>query len=74
LHRSTELKIPDNIRLVHLPPYSPELNPVEHIGDDLREKYFHNRVFDSMDSLENHLEEALRNLENNPNRVHSIVA
>jgi hypothetical protein len=26
------LKIPDNIRLVHLPPYSPELNPVEHIG------------------------------------------
>ncbi len=55
-------------------PYSPELNPVEHIGDDLREKYFHNRVFDSMDSLENHLEEALRNLENNPNRVHSIVA
>jgi hypothetical protein len=27
-----------------------------------------------MDSLENHLEEALRNLENNPNRVHSIVA
>jgi transposase len=31
-HRSTELKIPDNIRLVHLPPYSPELNPVEHIG------------------------------------------
>ncbi|HBB16753.1 MAG TPA: hypothetical protein DCZ97_07010 [Syntrophus sp. (in: bacteria)] len=30
--------IPDNIRLLSLPPYSPELNPVEHIWDDLREK------------------------------------
>ena len=69
-HRSTELKIPDNIRLVNLPPYSPELNPAEHIWDDLREKYFHDRVFDSIDSLENHLEAALRNMD----RLHSIVA
>ena len=43
-------------------------------SNDLREKYFHNRVFDSIDALENHLEAALRNMENNQDRVHSIVA
>jgi putative transposase len=73
-HRNTELNIPANIRLVNLPPYSPELNPVEHIWDDLREKYFHNHVFDGIDALESHLALALRNMENHPDHVHSIVA
>jgi len=41
-HRNESLIIPDNIRFLSLPPYSPELNPVEHIWDDLREKAFHN--------------------------------
>jgi len=35
-----------------LPPYSPELNPVEHVWDALREKYFHNRVFSSLKEVE----------------------
>jgi hypothetical protein len=69
-HRNESLIIPDNIRLLRLPPYSPELNPVEHLWDDLREKAFHNLVFDSLDSLE----AALRDMENDQNRIHSIVA
>ncbi len=73
-HKSKLLKVPHNMRLVSLPPYSPELNPVEHIWDELREKSFHNRVFDSLDSLEDHLEESLRNLELDPERIHSIVS
>jgi transposase len=40
------------------PPYSPELNPVKNLWDELREKSFHNRVFGSLDALENHLEVA----------------
>jgi transposase len=32
-HRSQELIIPANIRLIQQPPYSPEVNPVEHIWD-----------------------------------------
>jgi len=36
-HRSKALRIPENIFLIHLPPYSPELNPVEHIWAYLRE-------------------------------------
>ena len=41
-HDTSELVIPENIRIIHQPAYSPELNPVEHIWDHLRETYFHN--------------------------------
>lgn len=62
------------MRLLSLPPYAPELNPVEHVWDELREKHFHNRVFDSIDALENHLEAALRAFENDPEWLRSIVS
>ena len=55
-----------------LPPYSPEFNPQEHIWDEWREKYFHNRAFESMDALENHLVAALNNLENAPALIKNI--
>ena len=58
-HHSELLIIPENMRLVPLPPYSPELNPVEHIWDDLREKSFHNQVFESIEALEQHLSSSL---------------
>ena len=73
-HASTALKVPQNMRLLSLPPYAPELNPVEHVWDELREKHFHNRVFDSIDALENHLEAALLAFENDPERLRSIVS
>jgi transposase len=38
-----------------LPPSSPELNPVEHLWDEIREKFFHNKAFNSLDALEDHL-------------------
>lgn len=58
--------LPPNLRLHFLPPYSPELNPQEHIWDELREKWFHNQVFDSLDALEHQLVNALLHLEENP--------
>lgn len=61
-HRAKTLTIPKNIRLHPLPPYSPQLNPVEHLWDEIREKYFPNRLFDSMDQLEDHLCDALRSM------------
>ena len=73
-HRNESLVLPHNLRLLNLPPYSPELNPVEHLWDDLREKSFCNKVFDSLDALENHLEDALRGLEIDQPRVKSIVS
>ena len=72
-HRSHALKPPNNITLIALPPYAPELNPVEHIWDELREKFFHNRVFKSLIALEDHLEKALQTLEIDPLCCKSIV-
>jgi hypothetical protein len=46
-HKAKDLPIPGNIRLLALPPYAPELNPQEHVWDELREKEFPNRIFNS---------------------------
>src|SRR5437660_7898602 len=39
-HRCGDLAVPDNISLLFLPPYSPELNPKENLWDEIREKLF----------------------------------
>jgi transposase len=58
-HRANDLAVPKNMRLEALPPYSPQLNPVEHIRDEIREKWFANEVFNSLDAVEDRLVEAL---------------
>ena len=73
-HSSKSLIAPPNIRLLALPPYAPELNPVEHIWDELREKCFHNKVFDSLNALEDDLAFGLLAMENTPEVVKSIAA
>ena len=37
---------------VKIKPYAPELNPVKHLWDELREKCFHNLAFKSLSALE----------------------
>jgi len=71
-HRAGGLRIPENIRILHLPPYSPQLNPSENMWDEMREKAFANRSFSSMKDLEEHLCETLRAYENKPDTVQSI--
>ena len=43
-HVSADLIVPANLTLVHLPPYSPELNPVETVWLYLRERWLSHRV------------------------------
>jgi DDE superfamily endonuclease len=59
--------------LLKLPPYAPELNPIEHVWDELREKFFRNRVFESLDALQDQLALGLSTLEVDPQRACSIV-
>ena len=54
-HRSDALKAAENIYLLKLPPYSPELNTIEQLWDEFGEKFLHNRVFKSLDALQDHL-------------------
>lgn len=72
-HRSGNLKIPENIRLIYQPSHSPELNPVEHVWDELREKHLPNRAFRSLDAVERVLCEGLRKLQDDPQRLRSMT-
>jgi transposase len=50
-HRSQRLVVPGNITLLELPPYSPELNPVERIWHYLRSHWLANSVFPSLAAI-----------------------
>jgi len=72
-HISRDLRVPKNMTLLPLPPYSPELNPVEHIWDYLRENYFGNQVFDSLDRVEDTLCAGFHNLGEDKKLVSSLT-
>lgn len=71
-HKIKNEALPSNIKLVSLPPYSPQLNPQENIWDDMREKFFYNVAFNSIDAVEDRLVEACNYYENNTSIVKSI--
>ena len=72
-HRAQELVVPANMQLLPLPPYSPELNPTEHLWDEIREKWFANTVFANLDAVEDRLVEELVTLEQDPPRVTELT-
>ncbi len=72
-HKAKRLNIPDNITLQWLPPYSPELNPVEHLWDDIREKWFSNRVFKTLNAVELQLLKALQHYLSSPSELSSLT-
>jgi len=73
-HRTPRLRVPDNITLIFLPPYSPELNPKENIWDEIREKIFKNFALKSMRKVEQKLCDAALYIRKNPHIVKSIAA
>lgn len=46
-HHTKNMQVPENISIIHLPPYSPELNAQENIWQHLKDAYLSNRVFHS---------------------------
>jgi transposase len=51
-HHSSALRVPDNLTLRYLPPYSPELNPAERLWRELRQRNLSNRVFPDVAALD----------------------
>jgi len=72
-HTAAGLQIPPTMHLLRLPPYSPELNPVEHIWDHLRENYISNRIFGSLEAVVNQVCVGLRYLHHQPDLVRSMT-
>jgi transposase len=73
-HKAKELVVPENIRLIPLPAYSPELNPQEHIWDEVREKAFPNLVLDQMALVLERLKQGMGSLAADAQRVRGIAA
>lgn len=66
------LSIPENISLLHLPPYSPELNPQENVWEYMRQNQLANRVYDSYDAIVQACCKAWNDFVNEPGRIQSI--
>jgi len=67
------LHVPGNITLLHLPPYSPEMNPVENIWAYLRGNKLSNRVFEDYDAIVDACCDAWNWLIAMPDRITSIA-
>ena len=52
-HTSKSLKVPENVSLIQLPAYSPELNPIENLWHYLKSHFWSNRAYDDYQALEN---------------------
>ena len=50
-HGSKALHVPENIKLVPLPPYSPEPNPMELVWLFIKSHYLANRTYEDHDAL-----------------------
>jgi transposase len=73
-HTSRELIVPDNISLLSLPPYAPELNPKENLWKEIREKIFKNYALKSIDEVCQKLQDAVLYIQRNPQIVKSITS
>ena len=73
-HRSQGLVVPANITLLELPPYSPELNPVERIWHYLRSHWLANTVFISLADVMDACEMAWNRFATNHGLIRSLCA
>lgn len=64
--------VPENIRLIRLPPYSPELNPIEKLWDITKDMIC-NRIFDTLDDLEEKITESLERYWEDGELVKSLI-
>jgi transposase len=72
-HKAEEINMPDNMISCFLPPYSPELNPVEILWKHIRANYFNNRTFESLDEIEKQLAEALVDVHNSKTEISKLT-
>jgi transposase len=71
-HKARRLKIPDNIRLVFLPPYSPELNPAEKVWWTIKRE-LSMKVFKTMEDLDEEIEKITRKIIT-PGKIKTLTA
>ncbi len=61
-HKSASLDVPENIRLFFIPPYTPEMNPIEQIWKELRKMGFRNEIFATLEKVVDRLCDVINDL------------
>ena len=72
-HGAKDLKIPSNIMIHPIPPYSPELNPQELVWKEMRRKFFANKIFATMSACERRIEEAMEWVRKNVSAMRKLT-
>jgi transposase len=72
-HKAKALRIPKNVELAFLPPYCPDLNPQEQVWDELREKFFGNKLFKTLQAVIDTAVKGLLLLEQAPDRIKTLT-
>ena len=72
-HGATALALPANLSIVTLPPYSPELNPVENVWEYLRKNKLANRMYENYHQIVDACCQTWNDLMNAPGTITSIT-
>ena len=71
-HTAKELKVPQSITILPLPPYSPELNPMENLWHFLRSHYGSNRAHEDYEALVGAAQDACKRSACDPATIQSV--
>lgn len=63
-HKANKLKAYPNIEFLFLPPYSPELNPVERFWQFIKDNTIKNQIYKTLSELENEILNFLKGMTN----------
>ena len=61
-HKANSLIIPEQISLIFIPPYTPEMNPIEQIWKEIRKRGFRNEIFQTLEKVVDRLCEVIQKL------------
>lgn len=70
-HKSKMLKEFKNIKIIFIPPYTPEMNPIEQIWKEIRKCGFKNEIFSTLEKVVDRLSDTINNL--SPDVIKSIT-
>jgi len=61
-HKSNGLVIPRNNHIIHIPPYTPEMNPIEQVWKEIQKRGLRNEPFKTLSNVVDRLCETMKNL------------
>ena len=73
-HTSGSVEVPTNVSLIPLPPYSPELNPIENLWHYLRSHHWSNRVYQDWEALKTEAVASMLAVGTDPDKIKSVCA